>query len=100
MTDGAIQLMQWLVVMRLRHNAVSTANDQGLFEVGFTTAKASLNSAWLGCNAMHGRGEGGEDPLLLTPGLTRRQRFNGTVVAVLRCLLTGAHRLDSDQRQC
>ena len=37
-TDGAMQLVQWLVGMRLRLNAVSTANDQGLFEVGFTTA--------------------------------------------------------------
>jgi hypothetical protein len=38
MADGAMQLVQRLVGMRLRLNAVSTANDQGLFEVGFTTA--------------------------------------------------------------
>ena len=95
-----MQLVQWFVVMRLVQNAVPAANDQGLFDVGFATAQASLNVARMGCNAEHGRGEGGEDSLLLTPGLTGRQRFNGTVVAALRRLLTGAHRLDSDQRQC
>ena len=95
-----MQLMQWLVVMRLSQNAVSPANDQGLFEVGLAAAESSLDAAWMGCNAMHGRGEGGKDTLLLTPGLTGRQRFNSTVVHALWCLLTGAHRLDPDQRQC
>ena len=94
-----MQLVQWFVVMRLVQNAVSAANDQGLFDVGFATAQACLNVARMGCNAEHGRGEGGEDSLLLTPGLTGRQRFNSCVVHVLWSLLTRAHRFDPDQRQ-
>lgn len=94
-----MQLVQWFVVMRLGQNAVSAANDQGLFDVGFATAQASLNVARMGCNAVHGRGHGREDSLLLTPCLTGRQRFNSGVVHVLWSLLTRAHRFDPDQRQ-
>jgi hypothetical protein len=94
-----MQLVQWFVVMRLGQNAVSAANDQGLFDVGFATAQASLNVARMGCNAEHGRGDGREDSLSLTPCLTGRQRFNSGVVHVLWSLLTRAHRFDPDQRQ-
>ena len=94
-----MQLVQWFVVMRLGQNAVSAANDQGLFDVGFATAQASLNAARMGFNAEHGRGDGREDSLSLTPCLTGRQRFNSGVVHVLWSLLTRAHRFDPDQRQ-
>jgi hypothetical protein len=62
-----MQLVQWFVVMRLGQNAVSAANDQGLFDVGFATAQACLNVARMGCNAEHGGGDGREDSLSLTP---------------------------------
>ena len=94
-----MQLVQWFVVMRLGQNAVSAANDQGLFDVGFATAQACLNVARMGCNAEHGRGDSREDSLSLTPCLTGRQRFNSGVVHVLWSLLTRAHRFDPDQRQ-
>ena len=47
-----MQLVQWFVVMRLGQNAVSAANDQGLFDVGFATAQACLNVARMGWDAM------------------------------------------------
>ena len=81
-----MQLVQWFVVMRLGQNAVSAANDQGLFDVGFATAQACLNVARMGCNAVLGRSDGREDSLLLSPYLTGRQCLNSGVVHVLCCL--------------
>ena len=94
-----MQLVQWFVVMRLCQNAVSAANDQGLFDVGFATAQASLNVARIRLQWVQGSGNGREDSFLLTPCLTSRKRFNSGFVHVLWGLLTRAHRFDPDQRQ-